>query len=67
MMNNLDRRSAFSEAMQVEKGIWIASHCGLTPALEYLQEQGIPEAVAERVLTGPEFQRNSGERRKGGR
>lgn len=62
-----DRRAAFSDAMLVEKGIWLAAHRGFTSAFDYLREHGIPDGVAARVLTGPEFQRNSGERRKGGR
>ncbi len=64
-MHILDRRCAFNEAMVVEKGIWLATHHGISSAFDYMQEHGIPDDVAARVLAGPEYQRNSSERRSG--
>ena len=66
-MANQDRRTAFNEAIMVEKGIWLASHEGVGPAIEYMHGCGISNDVALRVLAGPEFQRNSADRRKCGR
>ncbi|MGW8392682.1 hypothetical protein [Pseudoduganella sp. HUAS MS19] len=41
-----DRRSAFNQAMTVEKGIWMASHEGIGTAIEYLHEHGVADGVA---------------------
>ena len=63
-MGTIDRRTSFSEAIMVEKAIMLATHGSIETAVEYMKDRGIPDDVASRVMSGPEFQRNNGDRRK---
>ncbi|MBB3118370.1 hypothetical protein [Pseudoduganella violacea] len=66
-MANSDRRKLRSEAFAVDNALWVAKTEGTTPAMDYLQEKGVPQDVALRVLGGPEFHRQHRDRRQGKR
>lgn len=63
-MSASDRRKFPSTALAVDNGIWLAGCEGTSPAIEYMQEKGIPQDVTLRVLGGPEFRRKHRERRQ---
>lgn len=50
-------------AARVEDALKIVQQGGIHPALEFMQEAGIPREVALRVLCAPQFQRHSERRR----
>lgn len=58
-----DRRKQPSNSLAVDNALWLAKTEGTTPAIDYLQEKGISQSVALRVLGGPKFRRHR-DRRK---
>ena len=64
MMTTSNRRKLPSEALAVDNALWLARTEGTSPALEYMNEKGIAQDVALRVLGAPQFRRQHRDRRK---
>jgi hypothetical protein len=56
-------RADATTAARVEDALKIVREDGIHPALEFMQQAGIPREVALRVLCAPQFHRH-GERRR---
>jgi len=68
-MTELDRNDVRKDrltAARVDAGLHICSEQGLHPALQYLEQAGVPRPVALRVLCSPDHFRQR-ERRKSAR
>lgn len=57
-MTGLERRNRPSDELAVENAIWLAEQAGEGAAIYYLHKKGIADAVAKRVLMGPQFRRH---------
>lgn len=53
-----EARADMRMARCVEKGVKVSMADGVTPALEFMLECGVPRQVAMRVLSGPLFGRH---------
>lgn len=58
-----DIRIDTETARQVDAGIRLCSEQGLHPALQFLEEGGVPRSVALRVLASPDHFRQQERRR----
>lgn len=56
-------RADATTAARVDDALKIVEADGIHPALEYMQQAGVPRDIALRVLCAPHFHRN-GERRR---
>ncbi|TWI67324.1 hypothetical protein IP91_01437 [Pseudoduganella lurida] len=60
-------RADAAMAARVEDALKIVEADGIHPALEYMEEAGVPRDIALRVLCAPNFHRHGDERRRGPR
>lgn len=54
-----EARADWRMARCVETGVKVSMADGVTPALEFMLECGVPRDVAMRVLAGPRFGRHA--------
>lgn len=64
--NRNDVRTDMVTATQVEAGLAMCVHHGIHPALQFMEQAGVPRAVALRVLCSPRHYRQH-DRRSGAR
>lgn len=62
--DNKDARTDQDTARLVDCGLACCSRHGIDPALEFMQQAGVPRAVALRVLCSPQHFRQRDRRRQ---